>query len=112
RPRSAVSRRGGRSPESSVASMDIETARMIDDMTAGPRGMKLPQRVRMVEVGPRDGLQNEQAKVPTGVKVGLIDRLSAAGRTGADRVSERNLVTPQRFQGTRDIAHALGSDLA
>jgi len=59
--------------------MDIETVRMIDDMTAGPRGMKLPQRVRMVEVGPRDGLQNEQAKVPTGVKVGLIDRLSAAG---------------------------------
>lgn len=41
--------------------------------------MKLPQRVCMVEVGPRDGLQNEQAMVPTAVKVGLIDRLTDAG---------------------------------
>src|SRR5271169_6574755 len=41
--------------------------------------MKLPQRVCMVEVGPRDGLQNEQAIVPTEVKVGLIDRLTDAG---------------------------------
>lgn len=33
----------------------------------------------MVEVGPRDGLQNEPSDVPTPVKVGLIDRLSDAG---------------------------------
>ena len=39
----------------------------------------LPQRVRLVEVGPRDGLQNEQAMVPVDVKVGLIDRLTDAG---------------------------------
>jgi hydroxymethylglutaryl-CoA lyase len=39
----------------------------------------LPQRVRLVEVGPRDGLQNEKALVPTEVKVALIDRLSDAG---------------------------------
>jgi hydroxymethylglutaryl-CoA lyase len=42
-------------------------------------GTPLPKRVRLVEVGPRDGLQNEQATVPTDVKVALIDRLSAAG---------------------------------
>ena len=41
--------------------------------------MKLPQRVRIVEVGPRDGLQNEKAIVPTAVKVALIDGLADAG---------------------------------
>lgn len=41
--------------------------------------MRLPPRVRMVEVGPRDGLQNEKRIVPTEVKVGLVDRLTAAG---------------------------------
>ncbi len=41
--------------------------------------MGLPARVRLVEVGPRDGLQNEPATVPTDVKIALIDRLSGAG---------------------------------
>ncbi len=41
--------------------------------------MSLPRHVKMVEVGPRDGLQNEAEPVPTAVKIGLIDRLSAAG---------------------------------
>ncbi|WP_029010015.1 hydroxymethylglutaryl-CoA lyase [Azospirillum halopraeferens] len=41
--------------------------------------MRIPARVRMVEVGPRDGLQNEKTMVPTAVKVELVDRLSAAG---------------------------------
>ena len=35
--------------------------------------------VRIVEVGPRDGLQNERAEVPTAVKVELIERLADAG---------------------------------
>src|SRR2546421_11592204 len=35
--------------------------------------------VRIVEVGPRDGLQNEPREVPTAVKVELIERLAAAG---------------------------------
>ena len=41
----------------------------------------LPAKVRIVEVGPRDGLQNEKAAVPLEAKVGLIDRLSATGLT-------------------------------
>ncbi|OGA25566.1 MAG: hydroxymethylglutaryl-CoA lyase [Betaproteobacteria bacterium RIFCSPLOWO2_02_FULL_67_19] len=41
--------------------------------------MKLPQRVRIVEVGPRDGLQNEKREVPTAVKLELIERLADAG---------------------------------
>jgi hydroxymethylglutaryl-CoA lyase len=41
--------------------------------------MTMPDYVKMVEVGPRDGLQNEPGTVPTAVKIELIDRLSAAG---------------------------------
>jgi isopropylmalate/homocitrate/citramalate synthase len=41
--------------------------------------MRLPGRVKMVEVGPRDGLQNEKAAVSAEVKIALIDQLSAAG---------------------------------
>lgn len=39
----------------------------------------LPSYVKIVEVGPRDGLQNEKEIVPTSVKVQLIQRLVAAG---------------------------------
>ena len=39
----------------------------------------LPERVTVYEVGPRDGLQNEQALVPTGVKAEFVRRLVAAG---------------------------------
>jgi hydroxymethylglutaryl-CoA lyase len=41
--------------------------------------MNLPKRVKLVEVGPRDGLQNEATPVATAVKVELIHRLQAAG---------------------------------
>ncbi len=39
----------------------------------------LPARVKLVDVGPRDGLQNEKQMVPAAVKIGLIDRLQQAG---------------------------------
>ncbi len=41
----------------------------------------MPPRVFVVEVGPRDGLQNENARVPTADKIALVDRLSAAGHS-------------------------------
>ena len=41
--------------------------------------MTLPQKVRIVEVGPRDGLQNEAGVVPARVKIELIQRLADAG---------------------------------
>ena len=41
--------------------------------------MTLPDSVTLVEVGPRDGLQNEPQPVPTAIKVALIDRLAAVG---------------------------------
>ena len=40
---------------------------------------QLPAKVRIVEVGPRDGLQNEKGEVPTAVKLELIERLADAG---------------------------------
>ena len=39
----------------------------------------LPAQVKIVEVGPRDGLQNEKEIIPVEVKVELINRLTAAG---------------------------------
>ena len=41
--------------------------------------MALPKQVRMVEVGPRDGMQNEPGKISTAVKVELVNRLAQAG---------------------------------
>ncbi len=39
----------------------------------------LPNKVKIVEVGPRDGLQNEKQLVPTEIKIELINRLAEAG---------------------------------
>jgi hydroxymethylglutaryl-CoA lyase len=41
--------------------------------------MSLPKKVKIVEVGPRDGLQNEKGDVPADVKIALVDRLTEAG---------------------------------
>ena len=43
--------------------------------------MKLPTKVKLVDVGPRDGLQNEKAPVPAAVKIELVQRLQDAGLT-------------------------------
>jgi hydroxymethylglutaryl-CoA lyase len=39
----------------------------------------MPKRVKIVEVGPRDGLQNEKETIPAAIKIELIDRLTRAG---------------------------------
>ncbi|MFV2118816.1 hydroxymethylglutaryl-CoA lyase [Streptomyces sp. Act-28] len=52
----------------------------------------LPARVRIHEVGPRDGLQNEQGVVPTGVKAEFIRRLAGAG---LDTVEATSFVHPR-----------------
>src|SRR5512132_935677 len=45
---------------------------------------RLPSSVRIVEVGPRDGLQNEKGEVPTAVKLELIERLADAGLSAVE----------------------------
>ena len=41
--------------------------------------MSIPQRDKLIDVGPRDGLQNEKSPVPAEVKIGLVHRLQEAG---------------------------------
>ncbi len=41
--------------------------------------MTFPTRVQLIDVGPRDGLQNEKAPVPAAIKIELVHRLQAAG---------------------------------
>jgi len=60
----------------------------------------------MVEVGPRDGLQNEQAIVPTEVKVGLIDRLTDAGLPAIEATS---FVSPKWVPQMGDAAQVMAA---
>ncbi len=57
--------------------------------------------VRIVEVGPRDGLQNERTLVPTPTKVELIDRLSA---TGLRTIEATSFVSPKWVPQLADAA--------
>ena len=41
--------------------------------------LNLPRRVKLIDVGPRDGLQNEKQPVPAAIKIELVQRLQAAG---------------------------------
>ncbi len=47
----------------------------------------LPKQVKIVEVGPRDGLQNEKETIPAEVKIALIDRLTKAGFANIEAAS-------------------------
>ena len=67
-------------------------------------GTNLPRRVRLVEVGPRDGLQNEAATVPTEVKVALIDLLGAAGCPAIEATS---FVSPKWVPQMADAAEVM-----
>jgi hydroxymethylglutaryl-CoA lyase len=49
--------------------------------------MALPKQVKIVEVGPRDGLQNEKDFVPSATKIELINRLAAAGLRNVEAAS-------------------------
>ena len=63
--------------------------------------MALPASVRIVEVGPRDGLQNEKAMVSTADKIELIDRLSA---TGLQTIEATSFVSPKWVPQMADAA--------
>jgi hydroxymethylglutaryl-CoA lyase len=60
-----------------------------------------PNSVRIVEVGARDGLQNEKAIVPTAVKVELINRL---GATGLRTIEATSFVSPKWVPQLADAA--------
>jgi hydroxymethylglutaryl-CoA lyase len=66
--------------------------------------MSLPVRVKVVEVGPRDGLQNEPKPVPTPVKIELIERLADSGLTVIEAGS---FVSPKWVPQMADTAQVL-----
>ncbi|MDB5769393.1 MAG: Hydroxymethylglutaryl-CoA lyase [Collimonas fungivorans] len=49
--------------------------------------MTFPSKVKIVEVGPRDGLQNEKETIPADVKIALVDRLTKAGFVNIEAAS-------------------------
>ena len=63
--------------------------------------MALPSHVRIVEVGPRDGLQNEKAIIATADKIELIDRLS---QTGLRSIEATSFVSPAWVPQLADAA--------
>ena len=66
----------------------------------------LSTRVKIVEVGPRDGLQNEKAIVPTATKVSLIERLAGAGLPVVEATS---FVSPKWVPQMGDNAEVMRS---
>jgi hydroxymethylglutaryl-CoA lyase len=66
--------------------------------------MTLPQRVTVVEVGPRDGFQVEQAILPTELKVAVIDLLSEAG---LPKIEATSFVHPKLVPQMADAAKVM-----
>ncbi|HUW39064.1 MAG TPA: hydroxymethylglutaryl-CoA lyase [Rhodocyclaceae bacterium] len=68
--------------------------------------MTLPSKAKIVEVGPRDGLQNEKARVSTAVKVELIARL---GRAGLKCIEATAFVSPKWVPQMADSAEVMAA---
>ena len=67
---------------------------------------ELPKSVRVREVGPRDGFQNEPEVIPTERKVELVDALA---RTGLRRLEVTSFVRPDVIPQLADAADVLGA---
>src|SRR5437763_10950433 len=66
----------------------------------------LPERVRIREVGPRDGFQNEPEVIPTAEKVRLIELL---GGTGLQRIEVTSFVRPDVIPQLADASEVLAT---
>lgn len=69
--------------------------------------MELPERIKIVEVGPRDGLQNEPVPVTTEIKLELIDRLADCGLPVVEATS---FVSPKwvpQMADQREVMHGI-----
>nr|CBX25266.1 hypothetical_protein [Oryza brachyantha] len=64
----------------------------------------LPRVVKIVEVGPRDGLQNEKNTVPTSVKIELIHKLVASGLSVVEATS---FVSPKWLADAKDVVEGI-----
>jgi len=66
--------------------------------------MSYPTRVKLVEVGPRDGLQNEKQPVPAATKIELVHRLQAAG---SKEIEVTSFVSPKWVPQMADNAEVM-----
>ena len=66
--------------------------------------MPLPTKVKLVEVGPRDGLQNEKQTVPAEIKIGLVHRLQDAG---LNEIEVTSYVSPKWVPQMADNAQVM-----
>lgn len=66
--------------------------------------MKYPSQVKIVDVGPRDGLQNEKQPVPAAVKIELVHRLQDAGLT---EIEVTSFVSPKWVPQMADNAEVM-----
>jgi hydroxymethylglutaryl-CoA lyase len=67
--------------------------------------MKLPSKVALIDVGPRDGLQNEKGAVPAAVKIELVHRLQDAG---LKEIEVTSFVSPKWVPQMGDNAEVMG----
>lgn len=66
--------------------------------------MTIPTKVKLVDVGPRDGLQNEKQPVPAAIKIELVHRLQAAGLT---EIEVTSFVSPKWVPQMADNAEVM-----
>ncbi len=66
--------------------------------------MNLPVKVKLVDVGPRDGLQNEKEPVPAQIKIGLVHRLQDAG---LKEIEVTSFVSPKWVPQMADAAEVM-----
>jgi len=66
--------------------------------------MTIPSRVKLVDVGPRDGLQNEKQTVPAAIKIELVHRLQQAGLT---EIEVTSFVSPKWVPQMADNAQVM-----
>lgn len=87
------------------SSIHTVASRLSSSSSASSSGTStLPQSVRIVEVGPRDGLQNESTLIPTEQKIEMINLLS---RTGLKTIEITSFVSPKRVPQMADASHVL-----
>lgn len=68
-------------------------ATAVDPPVGGTNGkQQADNRVKLVEVGPRDGLQNEKTIIPLATKLNLIERLA---KTGLQDIEAGSFVAPK-----------------
>ena len=66
--------------------------------------LNLPRRVKLIDVGPRDGLQNEKQPVPAAIKIELVRRLQAAG---LKEIEATSFVSPKWVPQMADNAEVM-----